>query len=150
MEKPMNNKIRTRKQSAVLVVMNVVIVILCIGIFLCGIRLIREIRFANDEKYDAEAMENCIRYDNYDSLSQYYHMNQVQNVKADADMKECYGVAKYYEAAVMYKAYQTVGDENRAVSEKEAMDAAYQEMGEWDITADTINKRLGIEDAREE
>lgn len=150
MEKPMNNKIRTRKQSAVLVVMNVVIVILCIGIFLCGIRLIREIRFANDEKYDAEAMENCIRYDNYDSLSQYYHMNQVQNVKADADMKECYGVAKYYEAAVMYKAYQTVGNEKRVASEKEAMDAAYQEMGEWDITADTINKRLGIEDAREE
>lgn len=150
MEKPMNNKIRTRKQSAVLVVMNVVIVILCIGIFLCGIRLIREIRFANDEKYDAEAMENCIRYDNYDSLSQYYHMNQVQNVKADADMKECYGVAKYYEAAVMYKAYQTVGNEKRVASEKEAMDAAYQEMGEWDITADTINKQLGIEDAREE
>lgn len=150
MEKPMNNKIRTRKQSVVLVVMNVVIVLLCIGIFLCGFRLIREIQYSNDEKYDAEAMENCIRYDNYDSLSQYYHMNQVQNVKADADMKECYGVAKYYEAAVMYKAYQAVGDENRAVSEKEAMDAAYQEMGEWQITADTINKQLGIEDSRKD
>lgn len=150
MEKPMNNKIRTRKQSVVLVVMNVVIVILCIGIFLCVIRLIREIQYSNDEKYDAKAMENCIRYDNYDSLSQYYHTNQVQNVKADADMKECYGVAKYYEAAVMYKAYQAVGDENRVVSEKEAMDAAYQEMGEWKITADTINKQLGIVGSRKD
>ena len=146
MEKPMNNKTRTRKQSAVLMVMNVVIVILCVGTFLCGIRLIREIRFASGEKYNAETMENFIRYDSYDILSQYYHINQVQNVKADANMKECYGVAKYYDAAVMYKAYETVGDENRAASEKQAMDAAYQEMGEWRITADTINKPLGIKD----
>lgn len=68
MEKPMNNKTRTRKQSAVLMVMNVVIVILCVGTFLCGIRLIREIRFASGEKYNAETMENFIRYDSYDIL----------------------------------------------------------------------------------
>ena len=45
----------------------------------------------------------------------------------------------------MYKAFLQTGDTERAAREKEKMDAAYEEMGDWNIAADSIREKLGVE-----
>mgnify|MGYP000617147013 FL=1 len=54
-------------------------------------------------------------------------------------------MARYFEAASMYKAFLQTGDTERAAREKEKMDAAYEEMGDWNIAADSIRERLGLD-----
>ena len=53
--------------------------------------------------------------------------------------------SRYFEAASMYKAFLQTGDTERAAKEKEKMDAAYEEMGDWNIAADSIREKLGLE-----
>ena len=53
-------------------------------------------------------------------------------------------MAKYYEAASFYKAFSTVGDTGRAAQEKQKMDAAYEEMGGWQIAKEAIDAELLI------
>ena len=39
----------------------------------------------------------------YGDLTESYHRNLVSDVKATDTMKECYAIARYYEAAIDYK-----------------------------------------------
>ena len=45
----------------------------------------------------------------------------------------------------IYKAFLQTGDTEHAAREKEKMDAAYEEMGDWNIAADSIREKLGVE-----
>ena len=45
----------------------------------------------------------------------------------------------------MYKAFLQTGDTEHAPREKEKMYSANEEMGDWNIAADSIRKKLGVE-----
>ena len=90
-------------------------------------------------------MENNVQNENYAYLLVNYHEDMVYGGLLSGTKKECYGVARYFEAASMYKAFLQTGDTERAAREKEKMDAAYEEMGDWNIAADSIREKLGLE-----
>lgn len=145
MENLWNKLKQSQKQQGALWLMNIVIVILCIVLFLGGIQMISALWDAFARPSRAKYMENLIRYENYANLLNSYHEDVVYGGLVTEAKKECYGVAKYFEAASMYRAYLETGDTERAAREKEKMDAAYEEMGDWNIAADSIRERLGLD-----
>ena len=85
-----------------------------------------------------------MEYGNYAPLVDHDHQNLAAGITGNKEEKEYYGVAKYYEAASFYKAFSTVGDTGRAAREKRKMDAAYEEMGGWQIAKEAIDAELLI------
>ena len=113
---------QAQKQRGALLVMNLVIIALCLVLFWGTIHMFRQLHDAFSRPED-----------------------MVYGGLLSGTKKECYGVARYFEAASMYKAFLQTGDTERAAREKEKMDAAYEEMGDWNIATDSIRKKLGLE-----
>lgn len=142
----LKNKLKqTQKQSVALIAMNIVIVALCLLLFGGAIYMIRQLNDAFSRPVTTRWMENNISNENYAYLVANYHEDEVYGGHLSESKKECYGVAKYFETAFMYRAYLETGDTERATREKEKMDAAYEEMGGWNIVADSIREKLRIE-----
>lgn len=144
MQNDWNNKERLGMQRLVLRLMKILIIVLSI-VFVIGIvTAISSFRDAADNGYDVERLESYITEGNYDRLVEAYHTNVAQEVRENKAMKECYAVARYYEAAFTYKAYLETGDEQRAQREKQKMNDAYEEMGSWNIVAEDIRAELSL------
>lgn len=142
----LKNKLKqTQKQSGALFVMNIVIVALCLILFGGTIYMFQQLKDAFSRPVRTQWMENNISSENYAYLVANYHQDEVYGGLLSQSKKECYGVARYFEAASMYRAYLEAGDTERAAREKEKMDAAYEEMGGWNIAADSIREKLGLE-----
>ena len=142
----LKNKLKqTQKQSGALLIMNITIVVLCLVLFGGTIYMFRQLNDAFSRPVRTRWMENNLSSENYAYLLDNYHQDEVYGGLLSESKKECYGVAKYFEAASMYRAYLETGDTERAAIEKEKMDAAYEEMGGWNITADSIREKLGLE-----
>ena len=113
---------QAQKQRGALLVMNLVIIALCLILFWGTIHMFRQLNDAFSRPAKTNWMENNVQSENY-----------------------AYLVVNYFEAASMYKAFLQTGDTERAAREKEKMDAAYEEMGDWNIAADSIRERLGLD-----
>lgn len=142
----LKNKLKqTQKQSGALLIMNILIVALCLVLFGGTIYMFRQLNDAFSRPVRTRWMENNLSSENYAYLLDNYHQDEVYGGLLSENKKECYGVAKYFEAASMYRAYLETGDTERAAREKEKMDAAYEEMGGWNIAADSIREKLDLE-----
>lgn len=142
----LKNKLKqTQKQKGALLVMNIVIIVLCLVLFGGIIIMFQQLNDAFSRPMKTDWLESNVRNENYAYLVANYHEDEVYGGILSETKKECYGVAKYFEAVSMYKAYLQVGDTERAAREKEKMDAAYEEMGDWNIAAESIREKLGLE-----
>ena len=56
--------------------------------------------------YDEDTFLYSIQDGQYSELPEKKIRNEMEHVKADAQMLECYAVADYYEAAALYYAYE--------------------------------------------
>ena len=145
MAQRLQNKQRIGRQQGILLIMKGVIGALCIVLFaLVGV-MIENLHDAFSNQISENALRSRVEYEKYALLVDYYYQNVAAGVAGNAAEKEYYGVAKYYEAASFYKAFSTVGDTERAAREKQKMDAAYEEMGGWQIAKEAIDAELGIE-----
>ena len=80
----------------------------------------------------------------YGDLVESYHRNLVSDVKATNTMKECYAIARYYEAAIDYKlAVQEKGTALQPTL-KEKTETAANEMGALSYAKKEINELLGL------
>ena len=142
----LKNKLKQiQKQNGALLVMNIVIIALCLVLFGGTIYMFKQLNYAFSRPVQTSWLESNVRNENYAYLVANYHQDEVYGGLISGTKKECYGVAKYFEAASMYKAYLESGDTERAAREKERMDEAYEEMGEWNIAADSIREKLRLE-----
>ena len=144
MENLRNKLKQSKKQSSALLVMNIAIVVLCIVLVKGCISMIDELHYAFSRPSPGNYMENYVTYENYAHLVEMYYDDLPYGGRITGTKAECYGVARYFEAASMYRAYLAAGDSERAAREKAKMDAAYEEMGDWNIAADSIQKKLGL------
>ncbi len=78
----------------------------------------------------------------YQKCVEYYYENEADGVKPDEDLKECYGVAKYYEAAWQRMRYLSAGEQELAEAEAAKMTAAEEEMGELQPVHQRIDAML--------
>lgn len=144
MQNDWNNKERLGMQRSVLWVLKILIIVLSVVLLLGIITAISSFMDAADNDYDVQRMELYITEGNYDRLVEAYHTNVAEEVRENKAIKECYGVAKYYEAAFHYKAYLETGDEQKAQREKQKMNDAYEEMGSWNVVAEDIRAELSL------
>ena len=76
----------------------------------------------------------------YQKCVEYYYENEANGVEPDDDLKECYGVAKYYEAAWQRMRYLTSGEQELAKEAEAGMEAAAEEMGELQPVREQIDE----------
>ena len=91
-------------------------------------------------------LERDVRYDDFANLLGDYYTDMTTGARTNAEIKEYYGVAKYYEAMFWYKAYMETGDQERASEELKKAEEAYDEMGSWNILAESIGNILSLSD----
>ena len=75
----------------------------------------------------------------YQKCVEYYYENEANGVEPDDDLKECYGVAKYYEAAWQRMRYLASGEQVLAKEAEAGMEAAAEEMGELQPVRERID-----------
>ena len=78
----------------------------------------------------------------YQKCVEYYYENEANGVEPDDDLKECYGVAKYYEAAWQRMRYLVSGEQVLAKEAETDMEAAAEEMGELQPVRERIDEIL--------
>ena len=78
----------------------------------------------------------------YQKCVEYYYENEANGVEPDEELKECYGVAKYYEAAWQRMRYLAAGEQELAEAEAAKMTAAEEEMGELQPVHQRIDAML--------
>lgn len=138
-------KIKKAIQNPKLFVLDGVIAVLVVFFVIIAGSAISELYhdafyFGNNERRFTYNLEN----ERYSSMVKMYHENVASGHGDDKDLQEYYGVAKYYEAAVDYKLYTEAGELEKAQAEKEKMDEAYEEMGDFQFVREKIHEKLGI------
>ena len=141
----MKNKAREKKQSIVILFLNCVIVVMCIIMLGFGYVAINSICDVFSSLETEESMHYRLEDGEFYRMVEAYHLNVQGGHEASEEMQEYYGVAKYYEAASLYKAFVENGDLERAERELEKMEEAKDEMGQWVIVESQIKEQLGLE-----
>lgn len=102
------------------------------------------------ENYSYSYSEDSFYYrledKSYGQMVEMYYTNEAAGVKPGEDMREYYGVAKYFEAASYYKIYREAGDLQKAQEYHEKMETALEEMEELKFVGDKICEKLGKEE----
>lgn len=142
----MANKTRLNRQNIMTWILNAIIIVLCF-LFVISVSITVESLVG---VFSMPANEDNFYYDieseNFYSIPYFYHMNVQAGFEGNDTMKEYYGVAKYYEAASLYKAYDAVGNTKQAQKYQNFMEQAATEMGSWSIAQKAIDAQLGIEE----
>lgn len=102
------------------------------------------------EEYSYHYSEDSLYYrleeEDFGSLVEMYYANEAAGVKADEDMKEYYGVARYFEAASYHKLYAEAQDAAKAEHYRMQMKEAKKQMGALSFLDQKILEKLGIEE----
>lgn len=141
----MQNKAKKLGHSAVIMALNIFMILLCLVLVIMCIVTAKEFSSGASWYADEDAFYYGIKDENYSYVVDAYHQNAVTKYADEKELQEYYGVAKYFEAASLYHAYDTVGNVEIAQRFKAKMDAAVAEMGSWVVAKDPIDKRLGLQ-----
>lgn len=141
-----NNQKRSKKQKMMLIGMNIVIGILCLVLFGRVVSMIESIVYACGRSVSAGQLGRDVRYDDFANLLGDYYTDVTTGARTNSEIKEYYGVARYYEAMLWHRAYMETGDQERASEELKKAEEAYDEMGSWNILAESIGNILSLSD----
>lgn len=89
--------------------------------------------------YDENNLTYAIKDGRYTDLLQFRDKNREENVKATAEMEECYAVADYYQATLLYHTYLETGDTGRQNEARTDMEDAASRMGVFSYCAGEID-----------
>ena len=89
--------------------------------------------------YDEDTFLYTIQDGRYSELPDKKRRNEMEHVKADVQLQECYAVADYYEAASMYYMYLQNGDTEKGQKAQADMKTAQSGMGELEYCAAEID-----------
>ncbi|MBQ7919188.1 MAG: hypothetical protein IJ324_04495 [Lachnospiraceae bacterium] len=134
-----------KKNSVLSAILTVVMVIECVLIIITFGVFWSEFSYDYSWYADEDDMVYAIEQERYGQLVKNYYYNELGGEKANNDMRECYGVAKYFEAALWHNAYETVGDSRRSGIYAEKMADAYEEMGVYHFLDTAILEKLNME-----
>ena len=125
-----------------LILLSIVLVI-SIGV------LISEVHMMN-HTYTRKAQDfwYAIEYGNYSNLVTMKCDNEANGVYKTSELKQCYAVADYFEAASLYKAAAYKGDTEAMQKYADKMNTAYVLLDDISYVAEEIDAKLGLEIAR--
>lgn len=142
----MKNRVSNGANKIVIWIMNIVIIVLSLVLFVMIFLVIAEFHQAFNRERSTDSFGYHMTAEEYFQLVPTYYSNTAYGYEPDAETAEYYGVAKYFEAALIYNAYMETGNEEMEQVYKEKMQAAKPEMGGWDMAIPSIHKQLGIEE----
>lgn len=141
----MKNKLTLEKQKKIGIVLNIIIVVLVFILLIMMGWTVNSFRDAYTG-YNAKSFSYNIEYRDFCGLVSKYYENISCGHPESKALLEYYGIAKFYEAATLYKAYDTVGDAEYAEIFRNKMKLAEGEMGKWIMLKDSILEELKIEE----
>lgn len=141
----MKNKAKDGINKIIIWILNIVIIILSLFLVINAGAMISEMHNAYDWSRSTEYMDFRIEKEEYHELMPIYYYNIMSGYESNEEELEYYGVARYYDVAVIYKAYLVIGNEEMASKYKEKMQEAEKMMGGWIIAKEGIHKQLGID-----
>lgn len=134
---------KVRKEPRILIC-DIIITIQAVVIVIIALALVWEITNTFDSSYAARSFHYDMQAGRYDDMVEMYHYNEARGYKVTDELSEYYGVARYYEAASLYKAYLAVGNEDEAERCKSAMEEAAAQMGAFAPETAAIETQLGF------
>lgn len=141
----MNNKAKNGKVKVINWILNILIIVAAFFFLITAGVMIEEFSYVTTATHSENSFYNALEAKNYSTMVGNQYRNILEGHEGNATMQEYYGVARYYEAASLYKAYAEVGNEELAAAFLEKMKQEESEMGGWTIAIDDIHKQLGIE-----
>ena len=126
-------------------ILNVIIVVAAICLVITIGQTIEEIHWiASYSDVSEDSFMYALEDEDYGYMVEMYYRNCGISGKEDKKLKEYYGVAKYYEAAFLYRVYLEEGATEQAKGQKDAMDAAVVQMGDFAFVKAKIDAKLGL------
>lgn len=140
----MRNKREKSPRSLLHVVMDVIIGFLCVC--LVGAVVFTANMIYEDSYYGWQYSEDSFYYrmedEAYGWMVEMYHANEAAGVEPTENMREYYGVARYFEAASYYKMYEGNQDTEKMLYYEEQMKDALEDMGELQFLEANIMEKL--------
>lgn len=123
---------------------NFIIIILSIIFFTLVIVLCKEVFNRSHYTTDANSFYYDINDGRYAEMVISAEENRAMGVRETKELKPCYAVADYFEAASYYKVY--IENDKKEVADKylKTMTACRKDMDDFEYAADDIDEKLGI------
>ena len=134
-----------KKNNVFSTVLTIVMVIECLLLVVTAFVFWDELTYEFNWYWDENHFIYCIEDERYGDMVSGYYSNELSGRISTRGLRECYGVAKYYEAALWYNAYEIVGDTAKSAIYAEKMADAYEEMGDYQFMDSKIRKKLNME-----
>ena len=126
-------------------VTTIIIVILAFfTVLFTGMGIVEMIDGMRSYTVSEDSMIYALQDGRYGDLVSDYHRNMAANAKSTETMKECYAIAKYYEAAIDYKLAIQENDLELLENSEIMMKESAAQMGSLSYAEKEINNLLGF------
>ncbi len=126
-------------------VTTIIIVILAFfTVLFTGMGIVEMIDGMRSYTVSEDSMIYALQDGRYGDLVSDYHRNMAANAKSTETMKECYAIAKYYEAAIDYKLAIQENDLELLENSEIMMKESAAQMGSLSYAEKEINNLLGL------
>lgn len=139
-----NQKAQNTAKNPKVVICDLIIGVLAVVIVIMVLAISSEVVVSWDGGYSENSLYYNMRDGRYANMVEMVRYNEACGVKETDALAEYYGVAHYYEAASLYKAYLELGDTEQADAYKAAMEEAQEEMGAYAPEVSAIKEQLGF------
>lgn len=137
----MDEDLKRRRRD---VLLNGMIVVLCLVLLAQGAAFFISLaEYGQVYTADEASLIRMVSDGQYDTLVENVYRNEAYGVQATGNMEQLYAVAYYYEAAMLYLAHQSAGNEEEAERCYEKMQEYEAQMVPFDFAKDEIWEFLG-------
>lgn len=125
----MRSSEQDKKTKGKIIFLNIAIVLLALILIPFLFLVLEELKYSGRVQYKESTFAYRLEDGHYGSMVEYYHENVASHMEDEGNMEEYYAVARFYEAALYYKAFLNAGDETRSALYAEKMKEAQKELG---------------------
>ena len=141
----MKNRTVASKQKVINIFLNLLTIGLILFIFIAVGTLIDNYKYEMRVPFPASTLSNQLNYGSFNSIAYYAHTDYSSGFASDPSLKPYYAIMDYYDAAVLYKAYEKDG--NREMADKYAaiMEQKQSGFGSLSAAKEGIRQELRFE-----
>lgn len=130
-----------RNKSRGIFLLDVIIAVLSVALVGAAVFAVSGLRDSLDLAYDADSFYYRLSDGDFGTMVEMYYDNESIGAKADEELQQYYAVARFYEAACWYRAYEGRGEAARYLAD---MESAARDMGSLAFLAEEIAEQLKI------
>ena len=128
-------------KSKLILLLDVLIVLLCIALVGSAVFAVSSLRDSLDLAYDADSFYYRLSDGDFAAMVEMYYSNESIGERADEELQQYYAIARFYEAACWYRAYE---ERDEAERYRADMQRAEADMGDLSFVAGDIRAALDI------